>query len=140
MATLCKSCNLHASEPRNRKIRGRRGGGDERFLSKRNARRVGIERATEYVGWTIVRNRTKHRPPTKRFQLERSNANLPLLLLPLLPLLPLLLLLLLLLTIARIPKVDRSLNFTFFFLFSRVLAWLLVSLLRYRVCLLTHER
>lgn len=105
-------------------------GGDERFLSKRNARRVGIERATEYVGWTIVRNRTKHRPPTKRFQLERSNANLPLLLLPLL----------LLLTIARIPKVDRSLNFTFFFLFSRVLAWLLVSLLRYRVCLLTHER
>lgn len=52
-------------------------GGDERFLSKRNARRVGSERATEYVGWAIVRNRTKHRrSPTKRFQLERSNANL----------------------------------------------------------------
>lgn len=34
-----------------------------------------------------------------------------------------------------------SLNFTFFFfLFSRVLAWLVVSLLRYRVYLLTHER
>lgn len=71
---------------------------------------MGSERATEYVGRPIVRNRTKHRPPTKRFQLERSNANL----------LPLLRATVVAAAVvaAAVNYRCSSLNFTFFFFLS----------------------